>query len=379
MSLALPPTSNNLDHEQRARLIRSTRKLGALLGTTPCLVEETAPAPRRSTSSTISRPAIPPTFIAQSNPAKEWVYVALPGQSHASPSSSRSSSLDCERPTHTEPSRPGSPSRKPSSSSRAKSRPAPQPLLLRLQTNPISSNSSQRPPSPLSPTFSVTTVNSVPGPAPTYRSASDLRRKRMAKLTRTLGENIPPELVFGTDSTSTSNLCSSSTDDVPPTTIRRKRSLLTKHVSSKSHGGPIKSILTTNSSTTSLPSTISPITTATTTTTTSLSTSHSSHSRPHSHSHRGRSHSVHHPKSPIESLAPPIPPVPRRPSQPGLQIHVTTLSSAPTSEDGHEHISNSSFLDLPEWGKRKEREWSGEWNVRDMDDVVKGLRGLKGR
>jgi len=29
--------------------------------------------------------------------------------------------------------------------------------------------------------------------------------------------------------------------------------------------------------------------------------------------------------------------------------------------------------------RRKEREWSGEWNVQDYDHVVKGLRGLKTR
>ncbi len=32
-----------------------------------------------------------------------------------------------------------------------------------------------------------------------------------------------------------------------------------------------------------------------------------------------------------------------------------------------------------DYGRRKEREWSGEWNVRDMDAVARRLRGLKGR
>lgn len=32
-----------------------------------------------------------------------------------------------------------------------------------------------------------------------------------------------------------------------------------------------------------------------------------------------------------------------------------------------------------DWGRRKEREWSGEWNLKDMEDVAKKLRGLKGR
>jgi len=32
-----------------------------------------------------------------------------------------------------------------------------------------------------------------------------------------------------------------------------------------------------------------------------------------------------------------------------------------------------------DWGKRKEKEWSGEWNMRDIQDVVRGLRQLKAR
>jgi hypothetical protein len=32
-----------------------------------------------------------------------------------------------------------------------------------------------------------------------------------------------------------------------------------------------------------------------------------------------------------------------------------------------------------DWGHKKQREWSGEWNVKDMGDVVKKLRELKGR
>jgi hypothetical protein len=36
-------------------------------------------------------------------------------------------------------------------------------------------------------------------------------------------------------------------------------------------------------------------------------------------------------------------------------------------------------LDAIEYGKRKEREWSGEWNVKDMGEVAKALRGLRRR
>jgi hypothetical protein len=37
------------------------------------------------------------------------------------------------------------------------------------------------------------------------------------------------------------------------------------------------------------------------------------------------------------------------------------------------------LLAIPECGRRKEREWSGEWNRKDMDEVKKALRGLKAR
>ena len=32
-----------------------------------------------------------------------------------------------------------------------------------------------------------------------------------------------------------------------------------------------------------------------------------------------------------------------------------------------------------QWGRRKEKKWSGEWNVEDMERVAKALRGLKAR
>lgn len=37
---------------------------------------------------------------------------------------------------------------------------------------------------------------------------------------------------------------------------------------------------------------------------------------------------------------------------------------------------NLAFLETEIW-RRKEREWSGEWNIKDMDEVTKALRSLK--
>jgi hypothetical protein len=47
-----------------------------------------------------------------------------------------------------------------------------------------------------------------------------------------------------------------------------------------------------------------------------------------------------------------------------------------SSEGGH---ASRPSLSPPECGRRKGHEWSGEWNRRDMEEVVKALRGLRSR
>ncbi|KAF5369007.1 hypothetical protein D9758_002867 [Tetrapyrgos nigripes] len=118
----------HLGHEQRTRLIKSTRKLGAVLGTVPTIQ--------------IDQPTDRPTHK---------VSLSLAPSSGAS-------------------------------------------LVLRVQAA-VNGPSSQTP-SPLSPTFSLNSdvpkrSSSLPT-GPSYH----VRRQKMAKLTRTLGENVPPELVF---------------------------------------------------------------------------------------------------------------------------------------------------------------------------------------
>ncbi|KAJ3904243.1 hypothetical protein F5879DRAFT_1033000 [Lentinula edodes] len=83
-----------------------------------------------------------------------------------------------------------------------KSKALPRPLVLSLQSLPASFSSprsSPGPTSPLSPTSISTNIASSSSYHDDHDSLDDslqTRRKRMAKLTRTLGENIPPELVF---------------------------------------------------------------------------------------------------------------------------------------------------------------------------------------
>ncbi|KAJ7726591.1 hypothetical protein B0H14DRAFT_3519039 [Mycena olivaceomarginata] len=145
----MPPTTHVLPHAQRLRLMRSTRKLGALLGETPLLVES-SPTPANSFNPTHGRSASTmstvPKTCAPENPKTTRVqrtFLAL-GFFFTSPP----------------------------------------PAALR--------RSPQDRGSPLSPTFSLSLNSPV---TPTFSVDTD-RRRKMAKVMRTLGENVPPELVF---------------------------------------------------------------------------------------------------------------------------------------------------------------------------------------
>ncbi|KAK7462906.1 hypothetical protein VKT23_007485 [Stygiomarasmius scandens] len=136
---------DQLDYEQRQKLLKSTRKLQALLGTTPVIESDTS---------------------SYSNRRNAKFSLSLAPASTATRS-----------------------------------------LVLRLGSIPSSLAAPpppSQPPSPLSPTFSN---NSISRSASVMSKIStppvDVRRKKMAKLARTLGENIPPELVFP-ESSSTS-------------------------------------------------------------------------------------------------------------------------------------------------------------------------------
>lgn len=386
----LPPTSNNLDPHQRSRLIRSTRKLGAVLGTTPQLLEPLPPAstrPRRAASiASTKRPSIFPgtskvsarplpidssldhrrdarVFEYSPSPSvtsfetadqKGWVKLPRHSSDAALPSpSSYCLEHDTSRPRSpatVEFEDPSPPAKKPKSKQNHV-----QPLFLRLQPVAVSSSDTRvnpssptahslasskaskpaYPPSPLTPTFSAH-INATPCP--------DLRRKKMAKLARTLGESVPPELVFGYPR-------SSSPSPMPSPT---------KHKYSKSQATPTMkptSVAPTGSPTISL--------------------------------RRGRSMSV---STSHETLPPSIdvtlPPFSNTHPRAVVAVQVTTNSDSnasaekPSGSQGRAPPSSGAHrrgLEVPEWGRRKEREWSGEWNVRDMDAVVSRLRDLKAR
>ncbi|GJE99469.1 hypothetical protein PsYK624_157330 [Phanerochaete sordida] len=221
-------TCNNLNDKQRSRLVRSTRKLGAVLGATPQLAENIESPWDSRRPSHVALPHSEPSSSASSIRSAESTYpLVKPTRRHASVSesptradlygcpSSASSTLSLALP----PSRTSSldaRSRKPSMKfgrTRTKSKPAPpdapRPLVLRLAAVPFAPSPKTptgpgallaAPPTPRTPGTPSSLGSATPTPTPTtpvFPSAAETRRRRMAKLTRTLGELIPPHLVLG--------------------------------------------------------------------------------------------------------------------------------------------------------------------------------------
>ncbi|KAJ7676628.1 hypothetical protein DFH06DRAFT_1317249 [Mycena polygramma] len=172
----MPPTTHTLPPAQRLRLLRSTRKLGAVLGETPLLLESQShsPTPPISHPFVLGRSA----STRSASSTNRRVYMA----SEPLP---RSSSLSLKLG---EPSQPHTHTR--SHAHMHADRPT---LVLRL---PVADEDPTGITSPLSPTFGLA-LN-----PPSTPTADATRRRRMAKLTRTLGENVPPELVFASASAS---------------------------------------------------------------------------------------------------------------------------------------------------------------------------------
>lgn len=367
---APPPTNNTLDSEERSRLLRSTRKLGELLGTTPFLLEPeaedtTPPVPRVHASRREGRVFHSPSSSMSSIDTSEPEYVLVKSsartapyqhQSITPPSSCTPSPLPVSKKRKGGPSGaegalppiaivfdiPGSTKGR-SRSVLSKSRE--QPLLLRLRSLPkqqtidsrINATTALDPPSPLSPTASSVNMDIHTS----TKALSDReKRKKMAKLTRTLGENIPPELVFRSS---------------PPrrTSISINRSRVDPLVSFQK---PTKFVSSAG---------VPPLAVA-------AAPNPSPRTEPQDLKRK------HRPRSLTLGTASAI-------TAANLVLtRDTSLDVEPTDakrkegpfvavQDAPTHLLPQST----EWGRRKEREWSGEWNIKDMDDVAKKLRELK--
>ncbi|KAK7036181.1 hypothetical protein R3P38DRAFT_3183974 [Favolaschia claudopus] len=145
MTSSVLSPSTVLPHSQRLRLIRSIRKLGDLITESSQLVEAPLPPPRHTHGSSVSTQRADVEITSE--------------EAACSP-------LDTPSPT--------------SATTRSSF------LSLRLPKSLIGDRS------PLSPSFSF----SLHSPSTPVVDPETLKERKLAKVTQTLGENVPPELVF---------------------------------------------------------------------------------------------------------------------------------------------------------------------------------------
>ncbi|KAJ7625895.1 hypothetical protein FB45DRAFT_922570 [Roridomyces roridus] len=151
-----PTTTHSLKHNQRVRLMRSTRKVEALLGETPLFVD--ANSPRNS-------------LVQASDAHARAVYII--------PASPRSSSLGVYSPTQ------------PSTSPAAR---APRPVLAVRVPSSLGTDFDSPPDSAASQVSFASLIPMVDQEEHDHR----LRTRKMARIVRTLGAQVPAELVFPT-------------------------------------------------------------------------------------------------------------------------------------------------------------------------------------
>ncbi|KAG6829645.1 hypothetical protein H0H87_010610 [Tephrocybe sp. NHM501043] len=168
------------------RLVKSNRKLEAVLGTAPHYLE-----PRLH--------AVPLAHTERGSRREGRIF----SHSHASSLSSSHTSLDSlENVGATDKPRSRSPANFPRPSKQhLRNLELSRPVVLRLRSVPVPPSDNRTaallsphlpsiaPVSPISPTFTINLEK-------LQSTSLESRRKKMAKLSRTLGENIPPELVF---------------------------------------------------------------------------------------------------------------------------------------------------------------------------------------
>ncbi|KAJ3920311.1 hypothetical protein F5877DRAFT_77213 [Lentinula edodes] len=302
----LPPTTNELTPSQRLRLMRSTRKLGKMLGTTPVINSSSEFGQHLSASH-------------RDTPSISLHHSSSPRFTHAP----------------------------------KKSKALPRPLVLSLQSLPASFSSprsSAGPTSPLSPTSISTNIASSSSYRDDHDSLDDplqTRRKRMAKLTRTLGENIPPELVFN------SQLHHSHSRS---TSVETASALANLTVTANGSTEPSR-----HTQETLVPLRMKRLPQTPTTMSRSASLRAPSPSFVARRMMRKR-HGQPHTTSHVE-----LTPSGGRKSSDTIRSAVSSCSTA--SEPGHLNESKRTY--------RKQAGWSGEWNRQDMDEVMNRLRGLK--
>ncbi|KAF9652759.1 hypothetical protein BDM02DRAFT_3108873 [Thelephora ganbajun] len=228
-----PPTSNYLDFNQKSRLIKSTRKLGQVLGTTPYLLETPAELPitllpigPRTNSPTPSTSSAESVKLIKRSRRQGSIFQYSPIVHSASSSASSlslpgnvsSSSVDLPS-THSAP-----------VSRRSKDANRPPPLVLHLNPVMVSPDDHRirKPqlsplPTPLAPVvdgFPMSPMTPTSNALFYRKKEVDAKRKKMNKVNRTFGENVPTELIFPAMMDSTPSLTSR-----PATITRNRRSM----------------------------------------------------------------------------------------------------------------------------------------------------------
>ncbi|KAJ7623856.1 hypothetical protein DFH06DRAFT_1446427 [Mycena polygramma] len=340
---SLPQTHNALSRAERSRLVRSNRKLQALLGETPQVIEAAvsqsrlgpAHAPASTESERDSSP-VPPSPSPIAHPSSLTApQSSFTARRHMAPTDAS----DPGRPRlflHLEP---------PSAAALTHKHTLSSSLSLPSPSTPCT---------PLSPT--TNTASSTPsrelGP-----STKDLRRRHAAKLARTLGENIAPELV-SEPALRPSLLCAASTAPGLARPSLFRAASTGRSVRAERERPTVLSLFSptptegADAATVSLPALgrTSPRRAGKGTT---IKRSFSTATRtPLAHSRKM------HRRGGSESLA-----------------------SEALEKDAHEmaagvQILTAVRLDLQSGKRRKEKEWSGEWN-REMEAVARRLRSLK--
>jgi hypothetical protein len=371
-----PPISNDLEAEKRSfHRQRSTRRLEAARGATPLFLDldskreiiiNSPASPRTRAVRRKGQLFNSPTSPISSTESGGHLFVNTQVQSDLqlhSPSSS--CSLSAGNPVTNGNSNRGISARVKAAKTTETEGPQrlAQPFLLQLRSLPVPLNIKPSNPdvtdnSPTSSCFNMhstttTTTTTISSRPPHVLTANEKRRK-LAKLSRTLGENIPPELVFHSSTT---------TPTTPTAPLQQTTSVLDSKSRWKSHKLSRSLLLAIPTSKTSIPLSAVP----------------------------GR------------AVAAPITPQIQSTMEPGTRVEhkrttrprsMTTVPS-PTMATPLTRGTSLDRLTIPpfqeiiatvvpettqEWAyRRKEKDWSGEWNVKDMKHVANALRGLKAR
>ncbi|KAJ7627229.1 hypothetical protein FB45DRAFT_1082439 [Roridomyces roridus] len=302
MPSASSESPNGLSPAERSRLVRSTRKLQALLGETPQVIQS--------------------AVLGATHPPWE-------AEPSSTPHSSTARARTTARPL-------------PSSLVLADSTTDPRP---RLELHKYALSLPSPPPTPLSPTSSIA-LNTPPSSLSRSLSAKDMRRHHVAKLARTLGENVAPTLV-AEDPASVPVDISSGIGNVlrrPSATGRcrpscRRPGLSSCMSSSAVLTGAAAALVRQDDGGRNAVPILVPL-------------------------------KLTPPSPPMSRVVLPLP-VSEFPA-PSSSRAVEEKSDPLTPTDEKEPRAKKSGS-----RRRKERDWSGEWNV-EMRDVAKQLRALKG-